>query len=111
MVVIGCVSSLLSLAGYELRILMWIDAFGPEGAWGVRALLIAAGAYFYLTDQAPKRDQRSRLLGTVCADCDARITESELASSGECDRCGRPIHLGQCADHHEAWHLKRLQST
>lgn len=49
----GVVSSLLQLIGYELRILMWLDALGPAVAWGVRIGLIVVGAVLFF--MAPKK--------------------------------------------------------
>jgi hypothetical protein len=40
---LGLVSSVITFANYELRLLMWIDMWGSLVAWIIRAALIAGG--------------------------------------------------------------------
>lgn len=42
--VAGLVSIVLSLVGYNLRILMWIDLWGETVGWLIRAGLVVGGA-------------------------------------------------------------------
>lgn len=43
----GVVSSVLFLIGYNLRILMWMNNFGPTTGWLIRGGLIAGGAALF----------------------------------------------------------------
>jgi hypothetical protein len=56
----GVISSVLTLFGYELRILMWIDLWGTGVGWAIRAGLVVVGAavFFLLPsgEQAPTTD-------------------------------------------------------
>ena len=45
--VAGVISCVLNLLGYNLRILMWIDLWGPTVGWAIRAGLIIAGVGFF----------------------------------------------------------------
>lgn len=49
----GVVSSLLQLFGYELKILMVLNAAGPVVAWSARLGLIVVGAVLFF--MAPKK--------------------------------------------------------
>lgn len=43
----GLVSSVITFFGYELRVLRWIDLWGPFVAWGIRLGLIVVGIGVY----------------------------------------------------------------
>jgi hypothetical protein len=43
----GLISSGLHFINYELRILMWIESWGPTTAWVIRGALVAGGAALY----------------------------------------------------------------
>lgn len=45
---LGLMSSVITFVGYELRVLMWIDLWGPLVAWGIRLGLIVGGSATYL---------------------------------------------------------------
>jgi hypothetical protein len=58
---IGVVSSVLYLIGYNLRILMWIDTWGPGAAWGIRGGLIVAGAaLFFIFGSGDDEDEKKK---------------------------------------------------
>jgi hypothetical protein len=111
LVIMGSLSAVLSLIGYELRLLIWIDLFGPVGAWLVRALLVGGGALLYVFgrhDRRPQADKRDvDVAGAVCAECGERIQHAD--DGRECDRCAKPVHDGDCENQHEAKHLKRIR--
>ncbi len=45
----GLFSSVLSFFGYNLKILMWIDSWGPTVGWIIRiGLILVGGALFFL---------------------------------------------------------------
>lgn len=49
LVLIGVVSSILQLIGYELRILGPLNSAGPAVAWGTRiGLIVLGGVLFFL---------------------------------------------------------------
>jgi hypothetical protein len=48
----GLVSSLITFIGYELRVLMWIDLWGPLVAWSIRLGLIVGGIAIYFVASA-----------------------------------------------------------
>ncbi|HNR87099.1 MAG TPA: hypothetical protein PKM65_02025 [Spirochaetota bacterium] len=44
----GILSSVLSFIGYNLRLLLWIDMWGPVVGWVIRiALIVVGGALFF----------------------------------------------------------------
>ncbi len=45
---IGVVSSLLSFFNYNLRILMWVDAWGTTTGWIIRGALVVVGLFLLL---------------------------------------------------------------
>lgn len=47
MVVIGIISTVLYFAGYNLRVLLWIDLWGAAAGWALRIVLIILGAVLY----------------------------------------------------------------
>ena len=60
LVLIGVVSSVLQLIGYELRILGPLNDAGPVVAWGTRAGLIVLGAVlFFLGPKAAEAPEQS----------------------------------------------------
>jgi hypothetical protein len=48
LLVFGVGSMLLSLIGYEFRILSWIDTWGPTAGWSIRIGLTAVGGVLLL---------------------------------------------------------------
>lgn len=62
----GFVSSVVSLFGYELRILLWIDRWGPVVAWVIRGSLIVGGmaisviAYSFDASEGPEAEEGRR---------------------------------------------------
>jgi hypothetical protein len=53
----GAVSSVITFFDYELRILMWIELWGPLVAWGIRLGLIAVGVgIFFVAGMLDKSD-------------------------------------------------------
>ncbi|MBW2526952.1 MAG: SPFH domain-containing protein [Deltaproteobacteria bacterium] len=48
LVVAGLLSIVLSVIGFNLRILLWIDAWGPLVGWGIRVGLVLVGAVIWL---------------------------------------------------------------
>jgi hypothetical protein len=53
----GVVSAVLSFVDYELRILMWIDAWGTGIGWAIRGALVVVGlaVTFLIPDAAESR--------------------------------------------------------
>ncbi|MCB1237333.1 MAG: hypothetical protein KDM91_19875 [Verrucomicrobiae bacterium] len=43
----GIVSAVLSFLGMNLKILMWIDLWGPTAGWLIRAALIVGGGLLW----------------------------------------------------------------
>jgi len=50
--VAGLLSTALYFVGYNLRILMWVDAFGTAAAWGIRIGLIVVGGALWFVGMA-----------------------------------------------------------
>ena len=46
--IFGFGSMALNFLGYEFTILMWIDTWGPEVGWGIRAALAATGVVMFV---------------------------------------------------------------
>lgn len=45
----GALSIILNFIGYNLRILMWIDLWGPAVGWAIRiGLIVVGGALFFV---------------------------------------------------------------
>lgn len=44
----GIISSGLHFIDYELRLLLWIETWGPTVAWAIRGGLIVVGAVLFL---------------------------------------------------------------
>lgn len=44
----GIISSGLHFIDYELRLLLWIETWGPTVAWAIRGGLIVVGALLFL---------------------------------------------------------------
>ncbi|MBK6694258.1 MAG: hypothetical protein IPG50_18930 [Myxococcales bacterium] len=53
----GVISSVLSLIGYNLRILMWIDVWGAAAGWGIRIALVVVGAVAFVLGNAMGGDE------------------------------------------------------
>lgn len=43
----GILSAVMSFAGYNLRILLWIDSWGEGAGWAIRIGLIVVGGALY----------------------------------------------------------------
>lgn len=48
----GLLSTVLYFIGYNLRILMWVDALGPSAAWAVRLGMVVGGAIVLVAGRA-----------------------------------------------------------
>jgi len=53
---VGLLSILLSLVGLNLRILVWIDAWGAGVGWALRGGVVALGVAFVLLNRTIKRE-------------------------------------------------------
>lgn len=53
----GILSVVLHFVGYNLKILMWIDAWGEAAGWGIRVGLIVLGGVLYLVSQKAGQDE------------------------------------------------------
>ena len=50
----GIISAVLTFTSFELRLLMWIDNWGPTTGWAIRIGLIVLGvAIYFLTGKTP----------------------------------------------------------
>jgi len=45
--VMGVGSAILTYFGYEFRLLMWIDTWGPQAGWAIRGAMAAVGAVLW----------------------------------------------------------------
>jgi hypothetical protein len=48
LILAGLISSVLYLAHMNLRILMWIDEWGPDVGWMIRGGILAAGVALWV---------------------------------------------------------------
>lgn len=48
LVIFGAGSFVLSLIGYNFSLLMWIDNWGVEAGWAIRAAMVVAGGVLIL---------------------------------------------------------------
>ena len=48
MVLFGAGSFLLGLVGYEFRLMMWVDTWGPTVGWAIRGALVVVGAVLWI---------------------------------------------------------------
>ena len=48
LVIFGAVSFVLSFIGYNFSLLMWIDNWGVEAGWAIRAAMVVAGGVLIL---------------------------------------------------------------
>ncbi len=48
LVIFGAGSALLNSTGYEIKILSWIDAWGPTTGWVIRGGLVVVGVALWL---------------------------------------------------------------
>jgi len=55
MAIFGLLSAGLYFAKMNLRILMWIDSWGPTVGWGIRGGLIVLGAILFFVGKAGKK--------------------------------------------------------
>lgn len=55
LVLAGILSIVLYFLGLNLRILVWIDAWGPVVGWGIRLGIIALGVVFFLLSRLGKK--------------------------------------------------------
>ena len=55
MIILGVLSSILSLFDYEMKLLMWIDKWGTGPAWGIRIGLIVVGFLLWNATRKPDR--------------------------------------------------------
>ena len=53
----GIISGCLSLIGYELRLLMWIDNWGTGVGWGIRVALVVVGLSMYMLVPSEEPDE------------------------------------------------------
>ena len=47
MALVGVISTILYFVGYNLKILMWVDLWGPTVGWVIRGGLIVGGAALF----------------------------------------------------------------
>lgn len=47
MAVAALISGALSFVGYNLRILMWVDMWGPTTGWVIRGAVLVVGAILF----------------------------------------------------------------
>jgi len=40
-------SSIFHLIGYNMRLLVWVDQWGPAAGWAIRVLLVVTGGVMY----------------------------------------------------------------
>jgi hypothetical protein len=60
LVLVGLVSSVLQLVGYELRILGPLNDAGPAVAWGTRlGLIVLGGVLFFLAPKSQESPEQS----------------------------------------------------
>ena len=57
LVIAGVVSIVLSFFNYNLRILMWIDRWGPTAGWIIRIALVVAGALLFFIGRASSKQE------------------------------------------------------
>lgn len=56
---------MLSLIGYNLRLLMWIDMWGEGVGWGIRiGLVLLGGLLFFLLPSSPEEQSAEASGGT-----------------------------------------------
>lgn len=48
MAIFGIISTILYFIGYNLKLLMWIDLWGPTAGWVIRGALIVVGAVLFI---------------------------------------------------------------
>ncbi|MBN1531596.1 MAG: hypothetical protein JXA20_02940 [Spirochaetes bacterium] len=53
--VAGILSIILSFIGYNLRILMWIDMWGPTMGWIIRIGLVVLGGILFIIGKLSSR--------------------------------------------------------
>jgi hypothetical protein len=46
--IFGVASAVFAIAGREVRLLLWINTWGPEVGWAIRVGFIVAGALLWL---------------------------------------------------------------
>ena len=51
----GIISIILHFFDYNLRLLMWIDNWGPGVGWGIRIGLIVVGAIIFLVGRSAQK--------------------------------------------------------
>src|SRR5262245_7909894 len=95
--VAGVASFLLAGGGYNLKVLFWVDSFGPEGGMFVRALLVIGGGLLYVLGKpgsagSTAGGSSADLTGTTCAQC-GTVVKSWMEGRA-CDRCEAPVHPG-----------------
>ncbi len=53
----GIGSILLNQFGYEFKLLMWIDMWGENVAWGIRGGAIVVGAILFFMSAQPQAEE------------------------------------------------------
>jgi hypothetical protein len=56
LLIFGVGSSVLNLIGMEFRLLFWIDAWGPETGWAIRAGMAIVGALLLFVGRITQGD-------------------------------------------------------
>ena len=56
MAIAGIASIVMSFFDYNLKILLWIDMWGPTVGWVIRIALIVVGALLYFVGRAGSND-------------------------------------------------------
>lgn len=59
LVVMGAGSILLNLFGFEFKILMWIDLWGPGVGWAIRIGMIVVGIVLWVLSAAKAKPAAS----------------------------------------------------
>jgi hypothetical protein len=54
--VFGVGSSVLNLIGYEFSLLFWIDSWGAETGWAIRAGMAIVGALLFFVGRVTEAD-------------------------------------------------------
>ncbi len=88
----GVGTIVLNLIGYEFAILVWIDNWGENVGWGIRAaMIVAGGALFVLgqraeagsAPQAAEAPRQEPTFGTAAQDPGEQTFGTAIPDSGE----------------------------